>query len=119
MTTVGQMSQLTDDETGKYEGLISTLTLDVRFEMHPVAQAGNPNHPTHEIVVPSRSGRPVRVGSAWLRTSTRGERSGFKFFSLSFDDPSMPQALNVAAFRRDGCLLWDVTWKRRAIPSAA
>ena len=119
MSVIGDMRQHTDNESGKFDGSISTLALSIQFELEPAKKSTNPNAPSHHVMAKGRGGRTVQVGSAWLRTATRGENEGSKFFSITFDDPSMPYALNVAAFRRENSAIWDITWRRRAAAPAA
>jgi len=119
MSIIGDMRQHTDDEAGKFDGSLSTLGLSIQFELGPAKKSNNPNHPSHYVLAKGRGGRAVQIGSAWLRTSTRGENAGSKFFSITLDDPSMPYALNIAAFRRGQSLIWDITWRRRAVAPAA
>ena len=119
MSIIGDMRQHTDDEAGKFDGSISTLGLSIQFELEPAKKSTNPNAPSHYVMAKGRGARAVQVGSAWLRTANRGPNEGSKFFSITLDDPSMPYALNVAAFRRDQSAIWDITWRRRAAAPAA
>jgi uncharacterized protein (DUF736 family) len=59
-------------------------------------------------------GNPVRIGAAWEKTIKRGERVGEEFLSLTLDDPSLPNSLNVAAFKSNtDDDVWEITFRRR------
>lgn len=73
---------------------------------------GNSQAPTHVILTKNMHDDDVQVGAGWRRTINKPGKEPFEVISLTFDDPSFPQALNVAAFKNvDGS--WDVSFRRR------
>lgn len=116
---IGELRQMDKDEIGEFEGTIQTLALDTTFELKPAQPRPNSYDPSHLIMVKGKSGHLVRIGSAWIRTAKRGENPGSKFLSLNFDDPSLPNSINVAAFRSGDTLIWDVLFRRRQVTKAA
>ena len=116
---IGEMRQLGEDESKTFEGHISTLLLDTDFELHPMKMRPGTNDPSHLIMAKGRSGRLVRIGTVWTRTTVRGENPGTKFLSLCFEDPSLPHPINVVAFRDGDSLIWSVMFRRQRKQKAA
>ncbi len=104
-----------------FRGIIQTLTvrLDVELTRNPRFKGGadSPDIPKYLVAARTRHGDYVEVGAAWEKTTTRGERVGEWFLSITVDDPSLDAPLNVTAFQRDGGNL-EITWSRpRVDPS--
>lgn len=93
------------------EGYLKTLQLQLTFWMEPTGMAG-PNAPHYHIFTSSKGGGSAQIGAAWKKAFQKPGKPQTEFFSLTFDDPSFPQALNVAAFpNKDGG--YDISYRRR------
>ena len=64
-------------------------------------------------------GEIVPVGSVWKRDIKRGDREGESMLSLSLDDPSFSEPLNLAAFKAEEADTLDVVWNRPRQKDAA
>ena len=73
----------------------------------------NPNSPAYNIYGKSNSDGRVPIGAAWIKTLKRGPNSGEEFLTITIDDPSLPRALNLAAFKNADTGLWDIMFRRR------
>jgi uncharacterized protein (DUF736 family) len=110
---VGFLKPLTNESGGEYVGRVDTLHLSLPIRLEPFSEPRKPQAPTHRVVARNGHGHVVEIGSAWLRTITRGDRAGEPFFSLTLDEPSMPHGLNVAAFRNAKDSGFTLSWRRR------
>ncbi len=93
-------------------GRYKSLTVNFPIEMVPVGGTGN--KPSHDVY----SGG-VKLGAAWEKTT---RDTGEVFYSLTLDDPSFPQQLNLAAFpsREDGeANCYNLVWSRPKAKEAA
>lgn len=84
---MSKVNQLMRDGSGKMVGRFKTLTVNLQLELVPTGKSGN--NPSHRVVA-----NDVEIGAAWEKPLQSGEL----FYSLTMDDPSFPQPLNVAAF---------------------
>ncbi len=96
MSTVNTLSNV----NGKLVGRFKTLKIDLPLEMIPTGKNGD--QPAYEVY----SGG-VRIGAAWEK-STRD--AGQIFYSLSIDDPSFDNPINLSAFQSQSG--WDIVWRR-------
>ena len=110
---VGKLELKTTSGDEVFEGFINTLDYSVSFEIHLAPESANPNAPTHVVFGWSKNKTLIRIGAGWEKTIKRGPNEGSTFISLTIDDPSLKQAMNVAAFRTDKPGIWDVVYKRR------
>ena len=79
---------------------------------HTCRDIASDNAPDYAIVTASSSGDEVQIGGAWKKTKEQIGDVTLEFLSITIDDPSLPNALNVAAFKNnDGN--YDITWRRR------
>jgi len=116
---VGEMKDLGKDETPRFEGSIDTLALSVTFRVCRNIHKRGSKEPDFSILTTLPNGRAVQIGAVWERKTVRGANPGSVFYSLVFDDPSLPQEIGVAAFRREGTNIWDLTFRRRQPKAAA
>ena len=67
-----------DIATSKGEGMISTLTQDIKITAEPF-ESDNPKAPTHRLFGYSPAGHRLEVGGIWEKTSQEQN----KYFTLS------------------------------------
>ena len=113
MTTIGRLKRLFSDSGETLAGTVSTLQLTLAITLYPTGEPADSRRPSYEIRAKNSEGREVTVGAAWLKTMTTPERFGEEFLSLTIDDPSLKQSLNVAAFKEPDCETWAITFRRR------
>ncbi len=117
---IGKINKVMIDGQEKLVGHISTLNLKLKFQLKKNENRQSDNAPDYMILVKGVDGE-TPVGAAWNKTSQKfslGDEPR-EYISMSFDDPSFPHALHVAAFQvGDGH--WDIVWRRKAdIPPKA
>lgn len=110
---IGNLLPLTDKPDGEYTGRIETLQLDLNVCLEPSTRSGHPDAPTHRVHARNLQGNYIEIGAAWRKSIQRGDRAGEPFFSLTLDDPSLPHALSVAAFKNRDDSGFTVSWRRR------
>jgi uncharacterized protein (DUF736 family) len=110
---IGHLKENTGTSGKFLVGSISTLILSLAIELHPAPKSQNGKGPAYLIYAWGESGVRVEVGAAWVKTMVRGANAGDEFLTLTLDDPSMKQALNVAAFKNSTTGNWDITFRRR------
>lgn len=113
MSTIGRIQRRSTKSGDVWEGYVSTLIYNFRFKLVPAPQSSNPNAPKFHIVTRSNAGTDVVIGAAWVKTIKRGSKEGEEFLTLTFDDPSFPKSLNVAAFKNDTTGDYEITFRRR------
>lgn len=113
MSTIGMLRPTTPGKFDEFVGQILTLDLDLSIRLVANEPGGSDQAPSHLILSKNNVGREIQIGSAWTKTIQSAQRYGEQFLSLTLDDPSFGQPLNVAAFKVDGRDFWDVTWRRR------
>lgn len=97
-------------------GSITTLQFNLEFRLQENSyKRNNQNAPDYLIMAKGHNDSFVQIGSAWLK---KANHSTEEFFSMTFDDPSFPNSLNVSAFpNNDGS--YNIVWKRRREQKAA
>lgn len=118
MTTIGRLKRLFSDSGETLVGTVSTLQLTLAITLYPTGEPADSRRPSYEIRAKNAEGREVPVGAAWLKTITTPEKFGEEFLSITIDDPSLPQPLNVAAFKDGDGDTWAITFRRRQSKSA-
>lgn len=79
-------------------GEIKTLDMAMRFDVIQARGMSGEDQPALVFMCKAGHGGTVEVGKAWRKP----RKDADDFYSCTFDDPSWPQALNVAAFPVDG-----------------
>lgn len=108
---MSNVNQLTQNSDGSLTGRYKSLTINIPLELVPTGNNGN--NPSHRIY----SGG-VEIGAAWEKNT----RDGLVFYSMTMDDPSFPQQLNIAAFpsKEAGAAgVFDIRWNRPRQQEAA
>src|ERR1051326_1997713 len=101
MSTIGRIQRKSTKNGEVLSGYVSTLLYNFQFQLRPNPPSPNPNAPKYYIVSRGHAGADVTIGAGWVKTIRRGSNEGEEFFTLTFDDPSFPKALNVAAFKNE------------------
>ena len=114
MSVVGLLLSVGEDDFSEFEGNVETLEvkLSIRVWLIPESERKGANYPTHRISAIKPSAREIQIGSAWLKKAKVQAHSGDYFLSMTLDDPSLPGALNLTAFRRARSTEWDIVWQR-------
>lgn len=105
MSTIGNF--IYEAKTDTYAGNITTLTVvrsDVRLV--PNKKSGD-KQPDYRVIGETPHGS-VEFGSAWKKTSERGQ----DFLSVSIDDPALPASLNAALFTAEDGESATLVWTR-------
>lgn len=100
---------------GNYEelhGEVKTLQMQLKIKLIPNHLKNSDNAPDFNICTPAYSGDDVQIGAAWKKTKQQIGDVMLEFLSITIDDPSLPNALNVAAFKKDDGS-YEITWRRR------
>lgn len=113
MSTVGKLKPVRDGQGYHLIGYIRTLEINLQVKLYPITDAASEKSPAYRIYAIGRDGAEVEVGAAWKKTMSNPEKFGEEFLSLTIDDPSLPQSLNVAAFKEPDGETWLITFRRR------
>ncbi len=111
-----QNGNLKEDGQGGLVGVINTLQHDLKIQLKPYA-GKTPDSPAFEVFAMSKSGSLVKVGAAWEKTI---QATGEIFYSLTVDDVSFSEPLNVTAFKnKDAYGVFDIVWRRPRLEKVA
>jgi uncharacterized protein (DUF736 family) len=114
---IGKLLKRTMDGQDILEGHISTLNMNLKFRLQRNDNKQSENAPDYSIVSNGASGE-ASIGSVWVKVMNKIGIEQEEFFSMTFDDPSFPHPLNVAAFKV-GESHWNIVWRRRQQPEVA
>ena len=78
-------------------GRVKTVKHDYEFLLIPIAGRQIDKAPTHDLEVITEDGEAVPAGAAWAKMIERGESAGKTLYSMSFNDPDLPE-WSFAAF---------------------
>jgi uncharacterized protein (DUF736 family) len=112
MSTIGKLNKIVKDGQNQIIGNISTLEMNLKFKLSENKNKSSDNAPDYLIVTANSNGDEAQVGSVWIKVIDKLGEEIKEFFSMTFDDPSFPHSLNVAAFPQ-GEAYWDIVWRRR------
>jgi uncharacterized protein (DUF736 family) len=110
---IGELQEKTVNGKKVLFGSISTLAFSLPIELKEAPKTENPKAPAFIVFGKSNSGTLVQIGAAWIKVLERGPNAGNEFLTISIDDPNLPRALNVAAFKNADTGLWDISFRRR------
>lgn len=113
MAIIGQLIETNINGKTEYEGHIRTLNIQIPIRLIENPHKASQGAPDYRVISKS-GGQDIEVGSAWRNTSSPkiiGDEST-EYLSINIDDPSMPNALNVAAFRSQETDTWNIVWSR-------
>lgn len=114
---VGELQEKNMNGTKSLFGNISTMTFSMALEFYEGPKSEkNANSPFYTISGKNNSGGRVQIGAAWIKHLKRGPNSGEEFLTITIDDPSLPRALNLAAFKNADTGIWEIMFRRRQDP---
>jgi uncharacterized protein (DUF736 family) len=113
MTEIGRLKSNTPDNLSRLSGQIQTFDNQYAVRLDGDESFCDAKKPSHRIFARNRNGADIQIGSAWLKTATRGPNAGDRFFTLTIDYPGLASALNAAAFLDPDGDGWVVVWRRR------
>src|SRR5579863_9148027 len=97
----------TPTKDGGWNGVIRTLTIDVKAKFVPNDNRENDRAPAFRIF----AGRS-ELGAAWVQR-TKDETSR-EYLSVQIDDPSLPDAISAALFEAPDGKEAQLVWSRRS-----
>ena len=103
--------------TGTYEelhGEIKTLQFQLKLKFLPDLMRTNEKAPDYTIYADVANGDDIEIGAAWKKNKQKLDGNILEFLSMTIDDPSLPSALNVAAFKQDDGS-YEISWRRRQV----
>lgn len=112
MSKVGFLKPYNNGTYEELHGEIKTLQFQLKIKLIPDNMRTNDQAPDYTIIADAPSGEDVEIGAAWLKSKQQNDGSVCEFLSLTIDDLSLPQALNVAAFKQDDGS-YEISWRRR------
>ena len=107
MQKIGYLKPGHKESGESYRGQISTLDLKTTISMLKNPKRKSEKSPDFEIFGEGKQDSLVKIGAAWKKKGKDRH-----FLSLEIDDPSLPKALNLLAFRQQDDS-WDIVWKRQ------
>jgi uncharacterized protein (DUF736 family) len=113
MATIGKLKAVRDGQGSFLVGQLRTLEITLNLKLYPITAAQSAKSPAYRIFAIGRDNAEVEIGAAWKKTMTNPDKFGEEFLSLTIDDPSLPQSLNVAAFKEPDGETWLITFRRR------
>lgn len=117
MAIIGLLKEVTLNGRTAYEGHIRTLDYQLSIKLIENPYKTGDNMPDYKVFAKGHSGQEIEIGSAWKNKSSVkmiGDEK-IEYLSISIDDPSMPQPLNVAAFPSNESGTWNVVWSRTKV----
>lgn len=112
MSKIGYLKPVMSGNKEELHGEIKTLQMQLQIKLIPDSFKTNDNAPDYIIAAVGYSGADIQIGAAWKKEKQKIGDVLLEFLSITIDDPSLPSALNVAAFKQqDGS--YDITWRRR------
>lgn len=112
MSAIGKLKTTRDVQGELLVGHIKTLELSLQLKLWPITNGTSEKSPSYRIFAIGRDGSEIEIGAAWRKNKSNPDKFGEEFLSLTIDDPSLSQPLNVAAFKEpDGT--WLITFRRR------
>ena len=115
MSKIGYLKKVTNPDSfdgDEFHGEISTLQINLNIKLLPNKDSMSANAPNFIIYALMSSGSEIPIGGAWQKQKMQVSGGTLEFLSISIDDPSLPNPLNVAAFKQDESN-YDITWRRR------
>jgi len=109
---IGKIHKVVRDGKDQLIGNVSTLDMKLKFKLIEVTNKTSDKAPDYAIITENSHGDEAQVGSVWIKVIEKFGEEPREFFSMTFDDPSFPHSLNVAAFKQ-GEAHWDIVWRRR------
>jgi len=115
MSKIGYLKPVMIGNTEELHGEVKTLQMQLKIKLVPIEFKSSGNAPDYTIAATDFSGSDVEIGSAWKKQKQKIGDVMLEFLSITIDDPSLPNSLNVAAFKKDDGS-YDISWRRRQPP---
>lgn len=103
MAVIGTFTPAKD---GGWIGTIRTLTIDAKIRLVPNDDRPSKKAPAFRVFVGSS-----RIGEAW--EARTGGLNPKDYFRVKLDDPTLPDAINIAMFVAEGGDAAQMLWSRR------
>lgn len=111
MSIIGTLAPVQRDGAQALHGHICTLTLDCTLLLQPTGEPSGSNRPAFRVHAEKAADHIVEIGAAWQKR--RKDGSGEPFLTITLDDPSFDNAINVAAFPNENGG-YQISWRRQA-----
>lgn len=111
MSKIGFLNEITTANGKELRGEIRTLQIHIRIFLIENRNKVNERAPDYIAVSPAGD-IDIPIGGAWIQKKSQIGDIDFEFLSITIDDPSFPNAFNVAAFKNNNGG-WDISWRRR------
>jgi uncharacterized protein (DUF736 family) len=118
MSKIGLLKPVGQGNREELHGEITTLQMQLKIKLIPNNVKTSDTAPDYIVCAAGYSGQDVQIGAAWKKRKDQIGDVSFEFLSITIDDPSLPSALNVAAFKNDQGE-WEITFRRRQAGQAA
>jgi uncharacterized protein (DUF736 family) len=106
MQTVGYLKHASKDNGESYSGQINTLSARLVISLMKPNKKASERSPDFDVYGEGMQNNLVKIGAAWKKKGRERQ-----FFTLEIDDPSLPDALSLLAFRQDDGS-YNIVWKR-------
>lgn len=93
------------------KGKVTTLNACFNLKLALNNERRDEKSPTHDVLAISHTGEVFKIGSAWERRITKGEKVDQNMYGLSIDDPAFKTPLNCSAFPTETG--FNITWERQ------
>lgn len=101
---------MNQDQEGRWTGNITTAVYDINFWLRVRPSSENENAPCFDVITKSKHhGKEVKIGAVWEK---KNRETGEVFYSITVDDPSLQQPLNVTAFPKEEPGEFEIVWSR-------
>jgi uncharacterized protein (DUF736 family) len=115
MMIIGKLfPTVTNGVQTELQGEVKTLQMQLKISLMPAKVKRSDNDPDYLIFTPGYSGESVQIGAAWKKVKQQIGDVITEFLSINIDDPGLPNALNVAAFKKDDGS-YEIVWRRRQV----
>ena len=118
MSKIGQLKAVMNGSKEELHGEITTLQMQLKIKLVPNTAKTNDNAPDYIVAAAGYSGADIPIGGAWKKTKSQIGDIEFEFLSITIDDPSLSNSLNVAAFKNDDGT-WSISWRRRGASNSS
>lgn len=109
---IGALKSANNGGLDEWQGEITTLHNHLSIRLAPTGNLPSGMAPAYKIFAFGSMGQETEVGAAWKKSKRKTDGTDFEFLSITIDDPSFPEKLNVVAFKNNQGS-WDITWRRR------
>ena len=112
MSKIGTLKSVMNNLHEELHGEIQTLKMQIKIKLIPIRLKSSDNAPDYVVCSLGNVGQDIPIGGAWKKRKSQIGDVDLEFLSITIDDPSLQNSLNVAAFKNSQGD-WDITWRRR------